>query len=116
LLKVLIVDDEELVRQWLKMIIKDSGLPVGQVFEAGSGREALNLAAGVRPEIILMDIRMPGLDGLSAVREIKKILPDTQAVFLTAYGLFEYAQEALRCGARDYLLKPVNPGGTDQGA
>ncbi|MDQ0287784.1 YesN/AraC family two-component response regulator [Desulfofundulus luciae] len=108
-MKLLIVDDEQLTRLGIRMIIENSGLPVGQIGEAGSGQEALKLAREVRPEIILMDIKMPGLDGLSAAKEIKKISPDTEVIFLTAYGLFEYAQEAVRCGARDYLLKPINP-------
>lgn len=108
-MKILIVDDEQLIRQGLRMIIEGSGFPADQVLEAGSGREAVRMAGEAWPEIILMDVKMPGMDGLSALREIKRVLPDTQAVILTAYGLFEYAQEAVRCGAREYLLKPVNP-------
>ncbi len=107
-MKLLIVDDEQPARLGIRMIIENSGLSFEQILEAKSGQEALTLVMENQPEIVLMDIKMSGLDGLSATKEIKKISPGTEVIFLTAYALFDYAQEAVRCGARDYLLKPIN--------
>lgn len=77
------------------------------VGEAGSGRQAIELAEQLRPDIILMDIQMPGLTGLDAMREIRTRFPDIRCVILTAHDQFHFAQQALRLGAADYLLKPV---------
>jgi two-component system response regulator YesN len=108
-MKLLIADDEHLIRKGIRFIIHNSNLEFDSIFEAHSGREAVNLARQYNPEIILMDIKMPGLDGLNAAKEIKKFLECSIVVFLTAYDRFDFAQEAIRCQARDYLLKPVTP-------
>jgi len=107
-LKLLIVDDEDLIRQGILFMLQGSGLSFDEIVEAASGRSAVSLARQHSPEIILMDIRMPGLDGISAARQICDFNEGCRIVFLTAYDHFEYAREAVRCKARDFLVKPVS--------
>jgi two-component system response regulator YesN len=109
LLKLLVADDEQLERKALRQII-ESQMPVIEVAgEARNGDEAVDLALELEPQIILLDIKMPGKSGLVAAEEIKKMLPKTRLVMLTAFDYFEYAQTALKLGAVDYLLKPIRP-------
>jgi len=107
-LKLLIVDDEKLIRQGIRIMLQGSGLSFNEVIEADSGRSAVSIARQHCPEIILMDIRMPGLDGISAAKQICDFNINCKIVFLTAYDHFEYAREAVRCRARDFLVKPVS--------
>lgn len=106
-MRLLVVDDEHLERQAIKMILEKSSTTFMMVGEARNGREAVSQALELKPDIILLDIKMPGNGGMSAAREIIKQLPDCAIIFITAYDEFDYAQEALRLGAVDYLLKPV---------
>lgn len=108
-MKLLIADDEPLIRRGIRYIIENSPLSFSSIYEAASGREAVKLAEVHKPEIMLMDIKMPGMDGLSAAKEINKLQINCIIVFLTAYGRFDFAREAVRCRARDYLVKPVTP-------
>ncbi|MCG0276279.1 MAG: response regulator [Thermosediminibacteraceae bacterium] len=107
--KVLVCDDEALEREVISLIIQKSGLPFHPVGEARNGYEAVEKAKELRPDVIFMDIKMPGKDGLTAIAEIKDILPHVKVVITTAYDDFEYAKEALRLGSIDYLLKPIRP-------
>lgn len=107
-LKLLIVDDERLIRQGIRLMLEGSGLSFNEIIEADGGRSAVRLARQHSPEIILMDIKMPGLDGLSAAREICGFNSVCKIIFLTAYDNFEYAREAIRCRASDFLVKPVS--------
>lgn len=105
---VLVVDDEELVRADLRHIIegyKDYNI----IGEAGNGREAINLAEKYLPDIILMDIKMPGVDGLKATQKIKEISHNISIIIFTAYDDFDYARQAIHSGANEYLLKPAEP-------
>lgn len=106
-MQVMVVDDEYLERQAVPLILGQASAPFKVVGEARNGNEALRLAVELKPDIILLDIKMPGMDGLAAAREIKKVLPAVAVIFLTAYDEFDYAKEALRVGAVDYLLKPL---------
>jgi two-component system response regulator YesN len=106
---LLIADDEEIVRSAVKRVITERVPALAPVFEASSGEEAVSLARQTRPCIVLMDVKMPGLGGLEATRAIRAESPCTRVVMLTAYDEFSFAQEALRLGAVDYLLKPVRP-------
>ena len=105
---VLIADDQALVRAGFRAILEAApGLVV--VGEAGDGHDAVHLAARRRPDVVLMDIRMPGMDGLEAAR---RILADDDAVavlMLTTFDVNEYVYEALRAGASGFLLKDVLP-------
>jgi two-component system response regulator YesN len=106
---LLIVDDEEIVRRTLAQAIARGGLDLEQVAEASNGEQAVSMTRQMRPDIVLMDVRMPGLDGLEALRIIRAESPATRVLILTAYDEFTFAQQALRLGAVDYLLKPVRP-------
>ncbi|MDU2065730.1 MAG: response regulator [Sporomusaceae bacterium] len=107
--KLLIVDDEKLERKALTFIIEKHCPNIQIIAEAGDGASACELAALHKPDIVLMDIRMPGMNGLDAAKQIHEQLPDTCIVILTAFDEFSYAKAALKIGAVEYLLKPVRP-------
>lgn len=106
---ILIAEDEALERKVLRHLLEISDLPVCEILEASGGREAVQIARDKRPDIIVLDIRMPGIDGLEAARMIRECLPDAAIVILTAYDRFNYSQKAIKTGVADYLLKPVQP-------
>ncbi len=105
--RILIAEDEEIARRALRLACEKSGCPVEVVFEAATGRQVIEALGKVKPDIILMDVVMPGMDGLTATRTIHELYPTTKIAIISAYDKFDYAQEALRAGAVDYLLKPV---------
>lgn len=107
--RLAIVEDEEIARQALRLACEKSGCPVEVVLEAGTGRQVMERVGNVQPDIILMDVVLPGADGLAATRYVHQLYPAIKVVIISAYDRFEYAQEALRAGAVDYLLKPVRP-------
>lgn len=110
MIKVLVADDESLVR---KGIINGTDWQlIGCVVaaEAANGEEGLKKALEVKPDLVVSDIRMPKMDGLEMVRQIMESLPKTRVIFLTAYGDFSYAQQAIKLGACDYILKPFEDG------
>jgi two-component system response regulator YesN len=109
--KVLIVDDEQVEREGLRAMLLRH-LPGLDVELARNGREAIAKAAAFRPDLILMDIKMPGMSGLEAVDRIRRRHPDIQFVMVTAYDEFEFARQALKYGVKDYLLKPSRPAET----
>jgi len=108
-LRVLVADDQELVRAGFRLILEAAGFAV--VGEAADGAEALALAASERPDVVLMDIRMPVMDGLAATRQLTAPGPGDskhwapKVVILTTFDLDDYVYEALRCGASGFLLK-----------
>lgn len=102
--RVLVVDDHKLIRQGIVgLLASQPDLEV--VGQAGDGQEAIAAAVELRPEIILMDISMPGVSGLNATREIKARLPDVRVIILTIHDREDYLFEALRAGAVGYVLK-----------
>ncbi|MBQ1081680.1 MULTISPECIES: response regulator transcription factor [unclassified Nocardiopsis] len=106
--RVLIADDQELLRGSLRMLVdNDPGMTV--VAEAGTGREALDLVAHTAPDLVLMDVRMPDLDGLTATRHICANSDTTRVIVLTMFDLDEYVYGALRAGASGFLLKNTRP-------
>lgn len=105
--KILIADDEELEREALRFFINESSLDIDQVIECASGTEVIKRVMLDRPDIIVLDINMPGMNGLQALEKIKSPDYRFRAVFSTAYDYFEYAVEALRLGAVDFMVKPV---------
>jgi DNA-binding NarL/FixJ family response regulator len=107
-IRILLVDDQELLRLGFRMIL-DADLGMEVVGEAGNGAEAVELAAKYLPDVILMDIRMPGLDGISATKQIVADNPAVRVLVLTTFDLDEYAFGALRAGASGFLLKDVRP-------
>ncbi|MFI9556090.1 response regulator [Nonomuraea endophytica] len=108
MIRVLVVDDEELVRSGLRMILEAAG-GISVVGEARDGDEAVTAAARLRPEVVLMDVRMPGADGLTAAARILAGERAPKVVMLTTFDLDEYVHEALRLGAVGFLLKDTPP-------
>lgn len=106
---LLIADDEQLERQALRFIIEKNCPDIEVIAETGDGKSAVSVAAQAKPDIVLMDIRMPELNGLRASRAIRTILPNTAIIILTAFDEFSYVKEALSIGAIDYMLKPLRP-------
>jgi DNA-binding NarL/FixJ family response regulator len=101
---VLLVDDHNIVRQGLKALLLAEG-DITIVAEAQTGREAVQLAGQLRPEIVIMDLAMPRLNGWEATRQILKAVPSAKVIVLSTYGDDEHIQQAIAAGAAAYLLK-----------
>jgi two-component system response regulator YesN len=108
--RILIADDEKLVRFSLKSMLEEIGIPASSIQVAVDGEELVEKVRRLRPDIALVDIRMPKLNGLEAIEKISAQAPGTRWVVLTSYSSFDYARRALGLGASEYLLKPVSPG------
>lgn len=104
---LLIVDDEKLIRQGLKARIRYFNLDIGDIYEASDGMEALEIIKEHPINITIADIRMPDMDGLTLIKEAKKIKKNIYFIVLSGYAEFAYAEEAIRLGVKAYLLKPV---------
>jgi len=107
-IRVLVADDESLIRAGVVAILASAG-DVSVVAEAADGRAAVDAALARRPDVALVDIRMPGLDGLAAVDEMRRHLPDLRAVMLTSFGDPPNVAHALRSGAAGFVLKNCAP-------
>jgi two-component system response regulator YesN len=103
----MLVDDEVLVREGYRKLFDWAAYGFEVVCEAEDGKSAIDTALQYRPDLIVMDINIPIISGLDAIAEIKKKLPDTMFIILSGYSEFEYAQEGIRLGVSDYLLKPL---------
>ncbi|MGW0809152.1 response regulator [Nonomuraea sp. NPDC002799] len=108
MIRVLIVDDEELVRSGLRLILEAAG-DIVIVGEARDGAEALSAVRRLRPEVVLMDVRMPVMDGLAAAARLPSSENAPKIIMLTTFDLDEYVHEALRLGAVGFLLKDTPP-------
>ena len=106
--KVLIADDHVIVREGLIALL-DMADDIKVVGEAADGREAINMTKQLRPDVVLMDIRMAELDGVQATREIRARFPEVRVIALTNYDDDEYVFDCLRYGASGYLMKDVSP-------
>ncbi|MEU9483531.1 response regulator transcription factor [Streptomyces decoyicus] len=108
MIRVLLVDDEALVRTGLRMILEPvEGIDV--VAEASDGSEALSAVANHRPDVVLMDVRMAGMDGLTALKELRRSVDGPKVIMLTTFDLDDYVHTALRNGASGFLLKDTSP-------
>jgi DNA-binding NarL/FixJ family response regulator len=107
-IRVVVADDQALVRSGFRMIL-DSQRDIEVVAEAGDGREALEQARELEPDVVLMDIRMPELDGLEATRRLLAGDGSTRVLILTTFDADEYVYEAMKSGASGFLLKDVRP-------
>ena len=107
--RLLLVDDHKLLRQGLRRAVEEAGFEV--VGEAGDGEEAVRLAIELQPDLVLMDVTMPVLDGIEATRRLRQSAPEARVVILTMHGEEETIDRALRAGAVAYLLKDCS---TDQ--
>jgi DNA-binding NarL/FixJ family response regulator len=106
--RVLIVDDEDLMRAGLAELL--AGEPeIEIVGQASTGREAVEQARRLAPDVVLMDVRMPGLDGIGATRELARVAPEAKVLILTTFEQDDYVFGALRAGASGFLLKRTRP-------
>jgi DNA-binding NarL/FixJ family response regulator len=102
--RLLIVDDHDLIRESTQLMLE--GEPDLEVVgEADNGRHALEFCRQLRPDLVLMDVRMPDMDGLTATREIKKEMPAISVLMVSAYESVDYRRDAARAGATDHILK-----------
>lgn len=101
---IVVADDEALARQSIAEFLREEGY---QVYEAADGQAALQLLEQVDVDLILSDLRMPGVDGLAVLQQVRELSPQTMVVLMTAYASVDTVVEALRLGAQDYLLKPL---------
>ncbi len=105
-IRILVVDDEQHVRSSLAIWFREEGY---QVSIAESGKEALEIATREPPDILLVDIKMPGMDGLELQRKMRELLPEATVILMTAYAAVDTAVQALKDGAYDYIVKPFDP-------
>jgi two-component system response regulator YesN len=103
---LLIADDERIECDAIELLVNRAKLPL-ECVKAKNGREAVELASQYHPDIAFLDIKMPGMNGIEAAKHIRETNPDCNIIFLTAWSSFEFAQQAIRLGASEYLVKPV---------
>ncbi|MDR1374478.1 MAG: response regulator, partial [Treponema sp.] len=109
--EIVVVDDEEWVRRGLISKLGKSGLPVRDIKDFAEGGAVLAyIEGGGRPDIMICDIRMPGVDGLRLAALARERLADLRVIISSGYGEFEYAKQAIRAGVSEYLLKPIDNG------
>jgi two-component system response regulator YesN len=108
-MRILIADDEYLIRASLISMLYELNLPIHSLQEAATGEQMVNLVRQDLPDVAFVDIRMPGLNGLEAIKAAKTLSPQTKWFILTGFPEFEYAHEAIRLGVSGYLLKPISP-------
>ena len=108
--KVVVIDDETLVRKGIVLETDWNALNCMVVAEAANGLEGIEAVHKYQPDLLICDIKMPKMDGISMLRQLREEENDISVIFLTAYGEFEYAQNALKLLASDYLLKPFQDG------
>lgn len=105
----MIADDEQIVLDGIQFMIEDTFTDIEIVAMVHSGREAIEACQAIVPDIIFMDIKMPGINGIEAIETIKKRYQDTKFIIISAYEQFEYAKQAVELGVSDYILKPIHP-------
>ncbi len=108
MIRILLADDQALVRGGFRLIL-DAEPDIGVVAEAADGEEAVERAIETRPDVVLMDIRMPVLDGIQATRRLLARVPTTRVLILTTFDIDEYVVDAFRAGASGFLLKTAPP-------
>jgi two-component system response regulator YesN len=106
MLKLLIADDEKYERTSIINILESSLDGQLNISEAKNGREAIEISESIRPDIVIMDIKMPGINGLKAIQEIRKFIPNVYIIILSAYDYFDFAVEAVKNNVKEYILKP----------
>jgi len=104
---ILLVDDEPLVIKGIRIMLERSGLPIDMIREAENGEEALSLIKEKTPDVLITDICMPKMDGLELCRKIYRKCPKTGILIISGYDDFKYAQQAIKYGVKEYLLKPI---------
>ncbi len=107
MIKVLIADDQQLIRESLKIVL-DSVEDIEVIATAGDGDDAIKAAKEKKPDVILMDVRMPKMDGVQCTKKIKEEFPEVKVIILTTFDDDEYVYDALKFGASGYLLKGIS--------
>jgi len=105
---ILVVDDAAFMRVVLKDILEEGGHTV--ISEAGNGKDAVEKYKAYRPDLVTMDVKMPDISGVEAVREIRRVDPDARIIMCTALGHRQMILESMRSGAMDFVVKPLQPG------
>lgn len=105
MLNIMIVDDSLIIRKTLQKILTEMGHNI--VAEAKTGKEALELYPKINPDLVTMDITMPIMTGIEALKEIKSSHPDAKIIMITSHGEEKLVMEAISCGAKGYILKPI---------
>ena len=108
--RVLVVEDEEMIRKGIVLTVDWKALDCEVAGEAANGEEGLAAAERLKPDIIITDLKMPKMDGIAMLTELRKRGCTSKVIILTAYNSFSYARSALRLGAVDFLLKPYHDG------
>lgn len=106
--KLLIVDDERIEREGIKMLLKNMGQEL-DIVEASNGKRAYQILSEQEIDLLLTDVKMPFMSGLDLVKLARELKPDLQIAIFSGFGEFTYAQEAIKYGVTDYILKPVRP-------
>lgn len=106
--KAIIVDDEKLIRMGMRKAIPWSSIGIGEVFVAKSGKEALEIIKENKPEIMITDINMDEMSGLTLIEGVQEIIPDIRVLVLTGYDKFEYARQCIKLKVNDFFLKPID--------
>ncbi len=107
MIKVMLVDDQQLIRQGIRILLEQEP-DIEVVAEAANGYEALHHCRDGQPDVVLMDVQMPEMDGVECTRQLTKIYPETGVIILTTFDDDDYIFDGLRAGARGYLLKDVS--------
>lgn len=107
MIRIMVADDEPLQRQYLRTVLEEFPRKYKIVAEADNGEDAVALGMETKPDIIFLDIRMPGFDGIEVARQLKVALPNVKIVIVSAYSEFHYAQQSVGLGMAEYMLKPV---------
>ena len=102
---ILVIDDQPGIRRLLTEVLQDEGY---QVFTAANGYEGIQVAQSINPNVILMDMKMPGMDGITALKELKRQGQGEQVIMMTAYGELDMVNEAREAGMRAYITKPFD--------
>jgi two-component system response regulator YesN len=105
---LLIVDDEPIEREAIRLLVSSAFVDIRIAGEAGNGFEALSLFKACSPDIVMMDISMPGMDGLATIQEMRRTGKVSRYIIVTSYTSFDYARQALRIGVEDFILKPAD--------
>jgi len=105
--KIMIVDDSSMMRRNLKKIISEAGHEV--VAEVSNGSDACTTYEEYMPDLVTMDITMPYLDGIEAVKTIKEVFPDANIIMISAHGQEDKIYKAIKAGAKGYIVKPIRP-------
>ncbi len=112
--KVLVVEDEDMVRKGIVMTIDWAGLNCQVAGEAENGQEGVKKAESLKPDLVITDLKMPRMDGVEMIAQLRSRGCQARFIILTAFGDFKFAQSALRLGVSDYLLKPLKEGDLEQ--